>query len=146
MPEMGLAVRKCEDAQSRQKWLFAQDRFNRSRRKRLKPGGRTKISLLAAFRFLSFYTARVFRAGLTGPRRLSVYPQQRTSSAPVGRSVSYQWRRRAIVFHHLTGPAPWARQLVHHEPASGFGAVPAPLSSSGLRNDRSCLRKHLVSR
>src|SRR5216684_826476 len=26
-------------------------------------------------------------------------------------------RRQAIVYDHLTGPAPWARQLVHHKPA-----------------------------
>ena len=34
----------------------------------------------------------VIRTGLTGPRRLSGYPPQRTSSAPIGRSVSCQQR------------------------------------------------------
>src|SRR5258705_13644985 len=30
-------------------------------------------------------------------------------------------RRQATVYDHLTGPAPWARHLVHHKPAFGFG-------------------------
>lgn len=44
-----------------------------------------KVSLFAALRFLSFDTARIFPVELTGPPRPPVYPQQRTSSVPVGR-------------------------------------------------------------
>jgi hypothetical protein len=36
----------------------------------------------------------VIHVGLIGPRGLSVYPQQQTSSAPVGRSVSCQQATR----------------------------------------------------
>src|SRR3981081_3006460 len=73
-------------------------------------------------------------------------PRQRTSSASAPCPKIASRRCQAIVYDHLTGPAPWAWQLVHHKPAFGSGGAPEPLSRSGLRNDRSYLRKHLVAR